>query len=139
MTLTALRDDALRSGPDGTTVRLSLPWIRSLPLASLLEPTVEVDGRRHEPTVVLGARRIPAHALADEDGWWYLQDRVVLQIPDATTPGIHRVSVSFGLEIPYLPGGPDAPLRLPFSFSRSLDADADAPTASVARDVGSAA
>lgn len=137
MTLSALRDDALRAGPDGTHVRLSLPWIRSLPIASLLEPRVEIDGRLHEPSVLLGERRVPAAALGDEEGWWYLQDRMVLEIPDATTPGIHRVSVSFRLEVPYLPGGPDAPLRLPFSFSRSLDAETRA--VSVSRDVGSAA
>ena len=32
MTLTALRDDALRSTDDGFALRLGLPWIRSLPL-----------------------------------------------------------------------------------------------------------
>lgn len=137
MTLSALRDDALRAAADGTEVRLSLPWIRSLPVASLIDPVVHLDGTRHEPSVVLGTRRVPAAALTDEGGWWYLQDRVVLQIPDAVTPGIHEVSVSFRLEIPYLPTGPDAPLRLPFSFRRELEAGAAAP--SVSLDVGEAA
>ncbi|MBD8206794.1 hypothetical protein IFU08_06485 [Microbacterium sp. CFBP 8790] len=143
MTLSALRDDALRSSPErsgdgsgatsGTEVRLSLPWIRSLPLASLLDPVVHVGGRRYDPVIVLGDRRLAAADLADEEGWWYLQDRVVLEIPDATTPGIHEVSVSFRLEIPYLPGGPDDPLRLPFVFTRELERDATA--SSVSRDV----
>lgn len=137
MTLSALRDDALRVADDATEVRLSLPWIRSLPLASLIEPLVHVDGEPHEPSIVLGERRITAAALAHEDDWWYLQDRVVLEIPDAVTPGIHEVSVSFRLEIPYLPGGPDAPLRLPFSVTRTLETGA--PAASVSRDVGGAA
>lgn len=147
MTLSALRDDALRSAPEssgdvpgvsaGTEVRLSLPWIRSLPLASLLDPVVHVGGRRYDPVIVLGDRRLAAADLADEEGWWYLQDRVVLEIPDATTPGIHEVSVSFRLEIPYLPGGPDDPLRLPFVFTRELERDATASSVSrdVARDV----
>jgi len=143
MTLSALRHDALRSSPErsgdvpgvsaGTEVRLSLPWIRSLPLASLLDPVVHVGGRRYDPVIVLGDRRLAAADLADEGGWWYLQDRVVLEIPDATTPGIHEVSVSFRLEIPYLPGGPDDPLRLPFVFTRELERDATA--SSVSRDV----
>lgn len=137
MTLPALRDDALRAVGDTTQVRLSLPWIRSLPLANLLDPIVHLDGVRHEPSVVLGARRVPAAALSDEDGWWYLQDRVVLEIPDAVTPGIHAVSVSFRLEIPYLSAGPDAPLRLPFSATRELETGATA--ASVSLDVGEAA
>lgn len=147
MTLSALRDDALRSSPErsddgsgatsGTEVRLSLPWIRSLPLASLLDPVVHVGGRRYDPVIVLGDRRLAAADLADEEGWWYLQDRVVLEIPDATTPGIHEVSVSFRLEIPYLPGGADDPLRLPFVFTRELERDATASSVSrdVARDV----
>lgn len=137
MPLSALRDDALRIADDVTEVRLSLPWIRSLPLASLIEPLVNLDGEPHEPSIVLGERRIAPGDLGTEGAWWYLQDRVVLEIPDATTPGIHEVSVSFRLEIPYLPGGPDAPLRLPFSVTRTLETGAAA--ASVSRDVGEAA
>ncbi|MDQ1082119.1 MULTISPECIES: hypothetical protein [Microbacterium] len=133
MTLSALRDDALRATADGAEVRLSLPWIRSLPLAGLLEPVVQIDGHATEPAIALGARRVSAAALADEDAWWYLQDRVVLQIPDAVSPGIHEVSVSFRLEIPYLPGGPDQPLRIPFAFTRPLTTGAAA--GSVSRDV----
>lgn len=137
MTLPALRDDALRAADGATEVRLSLPWIRSLPLASLLEVAVVIDGHRFEPTVALGERRVPAAALTGEDGWWYLQDRVVLEVADAVTPGIHEVSVSFRLEIPYLPAGPDAPLRLPFAVTRTLETGATAAT--VSRDVGEAA
>ncbi|MDT0118329.1 hypothetical protein Q9R20_15195 [Microbacterium sp. PRF11] len=137
MTLSALRDDALRVGDGTTEVRLSLPWIRSLPLASLLDPVVHLDGERHEPAVALGERRVLAAALPDEHAWWYLQDRVVLEIPDAVAPGIHEVSVSFRLEIPYLPAGPDAPLRLPFAVTRTLETGATAAT--VSRDVGEAA
>ena len=46
MTLAALRDDALSSTTDGFALRLSLPWIRSLPLASLDALEVVVDGER---------------------------------------------------------------------------------------------
>ncbi|WP_295780135.1 hypothetical protein [uncultured Microbacterium sp.] len=137
MTLSALRDDALRVRAERSEVRVSLPWIRSLPLASLLDVALRIDGQQRETTVVLGARRITPAELSVEDTWWYLQDRVVLEIPDAVTPGIHEVSVSFRLEIPYLPGGPTEPLRLPFSFTRDLVADAAG--ASVSVDVGSAA
>lgn len=137
MTLSALRDDALRAVDDRTELRLSLPWIRSLPVGSLLEPVVHLDGRRHEPLVLIDSRRVAPAELAAEDTWWYLQDRVVLEIPDAVTPGIHEVEVSFRLEIPYLPGGPDQPLRLPFSFHRTLEVGAAA--TGVSRDVRSAA
>ncbi|KEP73814.1 hypothetical protein HR12_36550, partial [Microbacterium sp. SUBG005] len=71
MTLTALRDDALRVRDERTEVRISLPWIRSLPLAGLLDPTLHVDGERREPLIALGPRRIAVDALSAEDAWWY--------------------------------------------------------------------
>ena len=137
MVLTALRDDALHTTADGYTLRLSLPWIRSLPLAALVGPEVQIDGRSTPAMVALGERRVDAADLSDESAWWHIQDRVALHLTDAASPGIHEVSVSFGLEIPYLDGGPDGPLRLPFFFTRSLDTET--PTAGVSRDVGSPA
>lgn len=135
MVLTALRDDALHTLPDGYALRLSLPWIRSLPLAGLVDPAVHIDGRSTPATVVLGDRRVDPADLETETLWWHLQDRVALHVTDAGSPGIHEVSVSFGLEVPYLEGGPDGPLRLPFFFTRALDTET--PTTGVSRDVGS--
>ncbi|SIR98438.1 hypothetical protein [Microbacterium sp. RURRCA19A] len=137
MVLSALRDDALHTRPDGYALRLSLPWIRSLPLAGLVDPEVRVDGRSLPPTVMLGDRRVDPGDLTADTRWWHLQDRVVLHLPDAASPGIHEVSVSFRLEVPYLEGGPDGPLRLPFFFTRRLDTET--PTTGVSRDVGSLA
>ncbi|MFS0795413.1 hypothetical protein [Microbacterium sp. 1P10AE] len=137
MVLTALRDDALHTLPDGYALRLSLPWIRSLPLAGLVDPAVRIDGHSTPATVVLGDRRVDPADLETETLWWHLQDRVALHVTDAGSPGIHEVSVSFGLEVPYLEGGPDGPLRLPFFFTRALDTET--PTTGVSRDVGSLA
>lgn len=137
MVLTALRDDALHPLPDGGTVRLSLPWIRSLPLAGLIEPEVRIDGQPAPVTIALGDRRVDPGDLAAETTWWHVQDRVALRLPDAVDPGIHEVSVSFRLEVPYLEGGPDGPLRLPFFFTRVLDTET--PTTGISRDVGSLA
>ncbi|RWR16338.1 hypothetical protein D8Y23_13670 [Microbacterium enclense] len=137
MVLTALRDDALHALPDGYALRLSLPWIRSLPLGGLVEPEVRIDGRPAPATVVLGDRRIDPADLDAETVWWHIQDRVALHVTDAASPGIHEVSVSFGLEVPYLEGGTDGPLRLPFFFTRALDTET--PTTGVSRDVGSPA
>jgi hypothetical protein len=50
-------------------------------------------------------------------------------------PGVHDVSVSFRLVIPYLQAGPDGPLTLPFRLDRPLVLDAPAPYVSVSRDV----
>jgi hypothetical protein len=136
MTLTALRDDALTSvAATGMAVRVSLPWIRSLPLAGLTAPALTIDGDAAPFTIVVGDRTIEPGELRDERGWWFVQDRVVLHTRRPPTPGTHDVGITFGLDIPYLDGGPSGPLRLPFSFQRSLRLDATPPTESVSRDV----
>ena len=136
MTLAALRDDALSSTTDGFALRLSLPWIRSLPLASLDAVEVIVDG---EPVdrlgIALGDRLLEPTTLSQERTWWFLQDRVVLRGAGMLRAGVHDVTVSFRLVIPYLQVGPDGPLTLPFHIDRSLVLDAPASLPSVSRDV----
>lgn len=135
MTLTALRADALRSTADGFALRLSLPWIRSLPIASLVDPRVEIDGRPAGTVVAqIGDRSVPTDALVHERGWWYVQDRIVLRGRIPVGPGPHEVSVSFELIVPYLQSGPEGPLRLPFTSSQTLTTDAGG-VETVSRDV----
>ena len=124
MTLAALRDDALSSTTDGFALRLSLPWIRSLPAR---QPRRRRGRRRRRarrrdhgsrsPT----ASSIPPRS-PEERAWWFLQDRVVLRGARMLRPGAHDVAVSFRLVIPYLQVGPDGPLTLPFRIDRSLRA-----------------
>lgn len=114
MTLATLRDDALRSTPGGFSLRLSLPWIRSLPVSSMLDLEVTVDGSVVNTTL----------ADADPDRWWFLQDRLDVRGARRLEPGPHQVSVSFRLSVPYLPAGP-GPLTLPFAAHRTLTLDAE--------------
>ena len=123
MTLHILRDDALSVDADRFELRISLPWIRSLPVSSLQDLTVTIDG---QPT---SARP----RSTDPDAWWFLQDRVVVAGDRALGDGAHEVDVAFGLVIPYLAGGPDRPLALPFRERRDLRPGTRA--ASVSRDV----
>ncbi len=135
MTLSPLRDDALASSAAGSVLRVSLPWIRSLPLASLVGPMVSVDGVPVEDlrVVVDGRAMVPAE-LADLDGWWFPQDRIALDWGRALDPGPHEVSVDFSLRIPYLQVGPDGPLTLPFHATAHLTLDAPhVPAAHVGR------
>lgn len=129
MTLSALRDDALVTSDDGAAVLLSLPWIRSLPLTSLADPTVEIDGvPAGVAAVQYGDYRSPVDQIGDAAGtWWFQQDRVALELAAPVSSGWHEVSVRFGLRIPYLPSGPDGPLTLPFHDERRLELDANVP------------
>ena len=115
MTLPVLRDDALRTTDAGFTVLVNLPWIRSLPIESLHEVVVEIDGAA-----------VPVDVVATAP-WWHVQDRVAITGDRMLPPGPHDVSVSFRLAIPYLPAGPDGPLVLPFGARRTLVADAPGP------------
>jgi hypothetical protein len=124
MTLTALRDDALSAGRDGFALSLGLPWIRSLPLASLVDLSVLIDGEPTGPlTVDVDGRPVEAADLAEVTDWWFIQDRVIVCGVAPLTPGPHIVTVSFGLVVPYLQVGPDGPLVLPFRLERELTAD----------------
>jgi len=136
MTLAALRDDALSSTPNGFELRLGLPWIRSLPVASLDAIELVVDGERVDHVeVAVGDRLVAPSDLGHERGWWFLQDRVVLHGRRMLRAGAHNVAVSFRLLIPYLQAGPDGPLTLPFRIERSILLDAPTSLPSVARDV----
>ncbi|MFE4468615.1 restriction endonuclease subunit R [Leifsonia sp. NPDC056824] len=108
MALPILTDDALTMTADGFALRVSLPWIRSLPLSSVSEVRLRIDGDERAVEAPVG------------DGWWFVQDRLLLRGPGALSPGMHTVALSFRLLIPYLPAGPDAPLTLDFAIERRL-------------------
>ena len=125
MTLDALRDDALRSSGDGFALLLGLPWIRSLPLASLTDLAVSIDGKQvGDVAITIDGREVTVSSLAAETGWWFLQDRLEVRGSAALTPGEHLVDVTFRLIVPYLQTGPDGPLALPFHIARPLTLDA---------------
>jgi len=119
MTLPVLLDDALAVADDGFALRVSLPWIRSMPVASVADLAVTIDGEPVTVSAALGDRTLPADRLAESTGWWFLQDRLELR-GDRLPAGAHDVAVSFTLLVPYLPAGPTAPLALPFHAERTL-------------------
>lgn len=118
--LPMLREDALATRSTGFALRVSLPWIRSLPLWSVQDLRVEIDGSEHDVDVIRDGRAVALGAIGRERGWWYVQDRLELVGDAPLTPGRHEVTVSFRLVVPYLQAGPDGPLVLPFSATRSL-------------------
>lgn len=128
MALPMLLDDALIATETGLTLRVSLPWIRSMPLAAVTDLSVSVDGEGVSVDAVLEGRRLPSEELSRATGWWFIQDRLELQGQHALSPGAHVVALSFVLLVPYLQAGPSGPLALPFRVEHELEA----------RDAGSA-
>lgn len=120
-----LTDDALRRVADGTIVRVGLPWIRSLPLWCITDVALAVDDRWLDPpSVCLEKGRVGVEALSGSDGWWFIQDRLVLHAPIRLAAGAHRVTVSIGIVVPYLILPSGNPLARTFTFERALVADA---------------
>jgi len=135
MTLAILREDALTADGEGSALRLSLPWIRSLPLACLRGLRLEVDGSPVDDLRIrLADGDLAPQELEGVDRWWFVQDRIVLVGLRALNPGAHLLVVSFTLLIPYLPGGPDTPLTLPFREERACAVDVRLPRPDVSRD-----
>lgn len=133
MALPILRDDALASTDGGFVLRISLPWIRSLPLSSVADLTVAVDDDQLDVLVEVNGDLVQPAELAAADGGWFVQDRLAVVGRRMLSSGVHDVSVSFGLAIPYLAAGPAAPLTLPFRAAAALTLDtAHVPSASVA-------
>ncbi|RFA08170.1 hypothetical protein B7R54_02255 [Subtercola boreus] len=135
MTLSALRSDALAATPNGFELRLGLPWIRSMPLSSVGELALTLDDTPVAVDITVGDRCVAPDHLADEPGWWFIQDRLVLAGHEHPLPGEHDVEVRFTLMVPYLQGGPGAPLALPFRIAGTLTPDAAAGVPTVSRDV----
>lgn len=121
MSLRALREDALHISSTATEVLVSLPWIRSMPLACVSDLTLTLDGERNGALAVrIGDRAVAPRDLDREDAWWFVQDRLVLTAPPCDPSTAHEVAVSFTLLVPYLPGGPTSPLRLPMADAMVL-------------------
>jgi hypothetical protein len=128
----------LRATSSGFELRVGLPWIRSMPLSSVSELRVGLDGDPVDPgdlKVLLGQGPVDPADLVHEAGrWWYLQDRLLLTGPQHIGPGEHRVTVDFQLMVPYLSAGPDTPLVLPQHLQADLDPEVRV-SPDVARDV----
>jgi sugar phosphate isomerase/epimerase len=120
MALPLLLDDALVATESGFAVRVSLPWIRSMPLSSVTDVVVAIDGIPVPVSARLGDRDVPIDALVAETAWWFIQDRLELRGDRMLPPGPHDVSVAFRLMVPYLQAGPSGPLSLPFHAERPL-------------------
>lgn len=97
-----------------------------MPLSSVSELSVMVDGESIPDSsvwVAVDDRRIRAGELVSESGWWFIQDRLVIEAEHPLHSGTHSVQVGFRLLVPYLQSGPADPLVLPMHIEGNLDLD----------------
>jgi Domain of unknown function (DUF6379) len=118
-----VRPDSLTATDDGLDIAVYSHWYRALPLPSLAQIELAVDGTRIDPadlSVTVNDHRYTFAELADKgDEYWFTTDPVVLHVPVQTGPGRqHRVQLDLGLSIPYILTGPD---RVPLLASSSTD------------------
>ncbi len=134
--LSALRDDALTSTGTGFSIRVGLPWIRSMPIACVRGLVVAIDGVEVTGVHVrLGQRHLAPEQLIDETGWWFAQDRLHIEGDRSLAAGDHEVDISFRLLVPYLSAGPGGgPLELPLRLAGTCALDHH-PVQSVSLDV----
>jgi hypothetical protein len=119
-----LREDALGVDPSGFSLRVGLPWMRSLPLSCVLQLTVTIADMlmaNEDLRVRVGGQDRTLTDLAGLDQWWFLQDRLVITGPVEVQPGHeYEVVVSMQLLLPYLSAGPGKAALLPFHLCRRL-------------------
>ena len=103
-----LGEDAVSAAGDGLGIAIRIPWYRSLPLTSVREIEVSVDGERVESSRLrlrVGERDYALAELADRwDTVWFIQDPGIV-----TVPGVSRavgaevdVAVAIELSFPYI-------------------------------------
>jgi Domain of unknown function (DUF6379) len=108
LTEQVIADASLQSEGDAFAFLLRLPWYRSLPLSSLEELHVTIDGQSvpsEELRVSYGGM---TYALSDlpplYDEWWYVADPAEVRVPKAggLPAGEHELDVTIAVRIPYI-------------------------------------
>lgn len=98
---------------EAVDVSVRMPWYRALPLCSVLNLRLAIDGTQLPPETlrfVVNGRAYTEDELAREwQQWWYVLDSARIRAVGASVkPGEHEVAAGMSLSIPYLPvyGGP---------------------------------
>jgi hypothetical protein len=108
LTEQVIADDSLRGDGEGFVFDLRIPWYRALPLSSLEDLEVRIDGEAlpsEQLQLSLGGR---TYALADlpplYDEWWYVADAAEVRAPKpgGLRAGDHELDVTIALRIPYI-------------------------------------
>jgi hypothetical protein len=102
-----IADGSLEADAKGFKFGLRMPWYRALPLSSLEDLEVSIDGQpisRDDLQLSLAGK---TYALAElpplHDEWWYVADPIDVRAPGQALPaGDHELDVTIALRIPYI-------------------------------------
>ncbi len=95
------------------TLAVRLNWYRALPLSSIEQLALVIDGEpvaREHVTLRLGAADYPVHELSERsDVWWFVLDTGELRVerPGGLAPGEHAAELTMATRIPYFGPAPD--------------------------------
>jgi Domain of unknown function (DUF6379) len=120
-------DDSLVADESGYSIRARMPWYRGLPLSSVVELTVAVDGRTAPPQAITietdGVERPLAEAAQVWDQSWYVLDDLIVRVADIRLEDRdeHEIGLAIGLRIPYLPLNGE-PVTVTERYSKTMPA-----------------
>ena len=120
-------DDSLVVGGSGYSIRARMPWYRGLPLSSVVELAVAVDGQAAPPQAITietdGMERTLAEAARAWDQSWYVLDDLIVRVVGVPIEDRdeHKVDLTLGLRIPYLPLN-GKPLTITEHYSKAMPA-----------------
>lgn len=116
-----MRDNIIEPGSlrlDGNTlsVKVHMPWYRALPLSSVCDLVLEIDGHAIKPETthwLINGTNFAATELPPlYDQWWFVTDAAVLsgELSDEAVASLdlnaeHAIHVGLGIYIPYIDAG----------------------------------
>lgn len=124
-----IEDGTLRMREGTVHLDVRMPWYRALPLSSIAEASLVIDGSPVNPETVTwtinGVTR-PASELAELwQEFWYVLDSATISgaLPAGIDPSDlkpHEVAVALSLYIPYLPNAAHGVLRIREQDSKTM-------------------
>ncbi|WP_150958214.1 DUF6379 domain-containing protein [Microbacterium testaceum] len=110
-----LGPDAVATTDGGLRLSIRQPWYRSLPLSSVVDLEVSVDGQSVDRDALRMTVAGEEYGLDDLparwDTVWFIQDAAEVDVPVALEPGSARVEVALTLRFPYIIIDGVGPLR----------------------------
>ena len=106
-----LEPGTLRHRDGKVSVSVRMPWYRALPLSSVADVTLEIDGVQVPEDSLRWKVNGTSYALGElpprHDEWWYVLDSAVIEgdLPELDRAENHEVHATVGLYIPYIAVG----------------------------------